>query len=1268
MKHILTTIIFVLIILPIISPGQKSPYQNSIILTKADSIYAENLPKFTIPEEYKSGRDLPTEHDNSILPFFRPSFPQGQYWSCGQGAGVGYNFTYEINVAREADATLPENQYSPHFTYNFLNNGNGWGANYFYSFDIIKSCGNPNQHDYGELSNEGYLGWKSGYEIYENAMRNRITDVYSIDVSTPEGILTLKQWLIDHANGSEYGGLANFYLSYNYPTIGTLPANSPDAYSKVIYSCGNELAGHALTIYGFNDSIRYDINNDGQYTNDIDLNGDNIIDMKDWEWGGFKTKNTVIANSDTYIMYRTLALEYLNGGIWNQQTHIIKVDADYEPVANFRLKVKHNARSKIKIIAGVSTNMEENYPQHTIDFPIFNYQGGEHYMQGIDSIESEKELELALDISPLFTYLESGQPAKFYVQIAENDIEDIGQGEIQYFSLVTNTNEEVVCNHLPVEIANNAVTTSQLTYIPNFDKVEITTDELAQIETGATKNYNLSASGGYPPYRWNIVNNYVLNPVNTEFEPIDGIELEFDNTSDSHVNVELPFGFPFYGDTLYEMSVFIEGFIMFEDKPFPYPYFIGEETIIKNNRIIAPFASSLFLNYDKNDGVWVDKNIHRVIIRWKTSSFANWIYQDMNFNLYLYPDGSIETHYGNMTIADYMHWAVGISSGDKTNFTLYNNNQLLDKLANSSYVYTPISTLPEILTINNSGDLSVMISDPTTNYPIEIQVSDSKGIKSNKTYNLSAFDIIAAFQVNNDNNYVSCNEVSNIHANITNRSNTSYEDVILRFRSRDPVIVLNDTNVSIGNISAGETIELDNIASFSIIQAIPDRYNASITCELITSNGTIASNIDLIINAPVIRLLNSKVIDDDDIIYPGETGNIRLTIQNTGHAKTSAAYSILRSEDENIYIPFEKISINELNPGDTLSVTYTLAASWAVPMGETANLNLKIYIENSLFTEETTSIRVGKIPVLIYDLNPNQESAIVLHDKFNEIGLRSKIGDLLMSNPKDYMSIFVCLGDIFNLQQLTGYESEILVNYLESLNGNIYLEGREAWKSDENLPVFDMFNIEGKLESQVIMLDTIVGLPDTYTKELTLLSEESYYIIDYFLQPIGSAKAFLKTKTHDSSNVSIAYDAGAYKTIGSNIQFKYIVDSDPVNNRENYLLSILEFFGLKQYVYANVHDIKHDSKAIATHIFPNPANNNLTIELTNTFLAESNLQIFNLQGNMVYNRYIPETSYNNSYSINWDCTTLGGHQVTPGLYFIIYSSNNIKTIDKIIIK
>ena len=390
MKHILI-LSFTLLLL------HASAQENRLYdkyMNPNDSMLMVSLPELKLPESYKGlkAKDLPDFHNNADNDFFRPIFDQ-YGWSCGQASTIGYNFTYEMNRFNNTSAAVEENQYAPGHTFNFFNLGqNGIGMCYLYTLDAIKRNGNPNVTDYGgmywDLSH-----WANGYDIYYNGMFNKIDEIYSMHVGDEEGLLILKQYMYDHLDGSATGGIANFYTDlYSYTT---LPSGTPEAGKSVITEFG-PYTGHSMTFIGWNDSIRWDYNNDGQYTNDIDINNDGEVTMKDWEIGG-----VILANSwgdgwaddgFCYVMYNVLAKEKMDGGIWNKMVNVIALKENYEPQLTFKVTLTHDSRNKIKVVAGVAADTNSALPQHLLEFPIFNYQGGDFYMQGDNSSNANKTL------------------------------------------------------------------------------------------------------------------------------------------------------------------------------------------------------------------------------------------------------------------------------------------------------------------------------------------------------------------------------------------------------------------------------------------------------------------------------------------------------------------------------------------------------------------------------------------------------------------------------------------------------------------------------------------------------------------------------------------------------------------------------------------------------------------------------------------------------------------------------------------------------------
>jgi len=224
MKHNYKLLLLALISITFIcnqSKAQKEKFPSNLNkstpLSKSDSIGLINLPKLSLPEEFKGPNAplLPPIVDNSTNMYWRPVFAQQQY-ECGQASGIGLGFTYTMNRLRDLSSTSADNQYPPHFAFNWANGGNGYyGVSYFHSFEVLKQLGIPDVNTYGGMTigTGDELGriWMNGYDKYYEAMHNRLSEVYQIDVSTAEGIQTLKHWIDNYLEGSNVGGVANFY-------------------------------------------------------------------------------------------------------------------------------------------------------------------------------------------------------------------------------------------------------------------------------------------------------------------------------------------------------------------------------------------------------------------------------------------------------------------------------------------------------------------------------------------------------------------------------------------------------------------------------------------------------------------------------------------------------------------------------------------------------------------------------------------------------------------------------------------------------------------------------------------------------------------------------------------------------------------------------------------------------------------------------------------------------------------------------------------------
>ncbi len=606
----------------------------------------------------KLNTNLPSRLDNSLLPYFRGVFTQSG-GSCAQAAGIGYTFTYEINRIRNTNAKLPENQFPTHYTYNFLNNGSPLNGSFFTDgWEIIKQNGCPNVKDYGGL----YISprtWLSGYQKYENGFDNRVLNYAVIDVSTPQGLLTLKNWLANHLDGSQTGSLANFAAGVTNEF--TMVNDS------IIIQWGHQV-NHAMTIVGWDDSIKYDFNNDGKYTNNIDINNDGKVDMQDWEKGALIMVNSWGENfankGKAYFMYRLLALPPSKGGIFANKVWVINVRKHYKPLLTLRTKIYHENRKHLIITAGIAQNLNADYPEHSLFLPLFYKQGGNYPIEGDDS----SAIEISLDITPLLTFVNKDKPFKIFLIVKEFDINNLYSGYIYDFAVKDSTGTIYKPDIYQTPIKNNTNTYLSVVIAPKFKKPVINTPDLPPCSEG-NYNFQLEANGGTPPYKWNILylykaynsNNYY--PVNTSKKLIPN------NYDDGYALLPLNFKFPFYGklyDTLY---IGTDGWIKFT-KDFDY---IRTDAQIIKNPVIGVFCSDLQIYPSMNQGITYVQNNDSLIIHWKTGFWGDSTH-NTDFACILYKNGDIKMLYNHMDdIAldtSQIDFAAGISNGDKDNFLI----------------------------------------------------------------------------------------------------------------------------------------------------------------------------------------------------------------------------------------------------------------------------------------------------------------------------------------------------------------------------------------------------------------------------------------------------------------------------------------------------------------------------------------------------------------------------------------------------------------------
>jgi len=934
-----------------------------IVLTKEDSIFQASLPILKLPENH-TRLVLPEFVDNSQLPYFRPIINQVSQ-ECSQVGAVGYTFTYEINCLRNLAADIPENQYPTHFVFNWGNKGIGSAVSYFDSWDIISKAGTPNVADYGGgLNTGGDARWMSGYDNYYNAMQNRLWEFYSIPVTTEEGLLTLKHWINNHLEGSEHGGLANFYCSYEYPNQ-FLPQGTPEE-GKLVITNFLDPADHSLCLVGFHDSIRFDYNNDGQYTNHIDINNDGEVDLRDWEIGGVKIANTHgttwCNDGFSYVMYNALCRNLSQSGIWNGAVQVIDAKEQTLPQLTYKVQLTHNSRYKIKVMAGVASMANATEPEFIIDFPIFNYQGGDRYLQGGEEPE-DRTLEFGLDVSALLNFIDSGSEATYFLLVDENDPGNIGTGTIDKWSVMDYTGDllEHIYPQTNVPLIENQTTSLGLTATIQFDGPEIVNDSLPCATLYETYENQMMVNGGSEPYYWYLQQNYTHEYGMVEFPNINQQQLYPTNATSGYAEAEIDFGFPFYGKKYNRIFVHTDGYLMFEAGEYPWTFVLDEFNLFKNMLNISPFASRV-LGVSDGGGMWYEGDETKATFRWKATEYGT--LKVLNFAVSIYPSGKIEFHYGEVNLSPWNKWHGGIAEGDAFNYVLLGISNTFNLPVNTLVTFDPEFSFSE-MQIDRDGLFHGTPTMPYDSVDISFYARDANGVSKLKMLPFSARAIndIAIKEVSvmaGTDDVIEFGESVVVSMILQNMTETVIDASEMMVTSGDAFVTMTDSTESPGVLQPGETMALNNAFAFDVSDDVPDNYLLVFDTEINSENDTYDNNFELIAYS-VDLIFGEITIEDGNNGYPepGETIQVYAELTNQGGAGANNANVLLQNSDTYFEIVEGSAVIDEIDGNSSAVVEFVVEINDATPIGHLSQFDISAEADFGFVASQEFTMLIG---------------------------------------------------------------------------------------------------------------------------------------------------------------------------------------------------------------------------------------------------------------------------------------------------------------------
>jgi PKD repeat protein len=1141
-------------------------------LRSYDSVIASRIPVMELPERYRA-RSLPVSVDNSKYNFFPAIQEQHMYFTCQQFSGIYYTYGYEVNRLMNSQANLPRNRFPPHYTWTFMNKGDQFaGVSFFYSFQVLKEQGHMTLDDYGDDTLQKSVGWISGYDKYYRGMKNRIKAVYSIPVNSEEGILTLKHYLNDHLDGSATGGLACFSASsYFAGNFRKIPAGTPEAGKDVLVAF-YPIATHGMTIVGYNDSIRYDLNGDGKFTNDMDITNDGITDARDWEIGAFRVANSFGTwwsdNGFCYILYRAMALnyDYANGGwspdrgIWNHSVYIVEPDTGYKPLLTMKVKLTHNSREKIRIKAGISSDTSRLFPEHVIDFPFISFQGGDHVMRGFDALPDNQTIEVGYDLTPLLSYADPGQAERFFLMVEEKDTLETADGIINQCSFIDYTNgvHEIAVPRNDVPVNNNSLTLVSATGTVGFDKVRIVTENLPAYNSSQPYQVQLSASGGKPPYKWTLMRSYEKLRKDTLFPSADQQKLQQDATYIPYTRIALPFSFPFYGQKYDSIYVNFYGFITFDREQLPYPYTTDEEGMMKRTRIISPYFNMNVYYRDTSFGVWVESHPGWITIRWETGDPVNNALRN-NFALRLYPSGEFEFLYGDLIDVgqDYITYS-GYSCGDENNFDIWTNwNSTL--LANKSYMFR-VQPIPSEITVTNDGMLGIASADTVSIYEIPVKVTDANKISAIRSFTLSTGLSFTQEIACGGANLLKYGFPAHFRLVVRNDGSYALQDLQLKLVAGDSSLILSDSIMTVPFLGPGSSMVIEDAFTFQLSHPLQEMYPIDFMIIASTSDHQWRKTFNIPVSAPDIIINDPDVYDGyDGFLDPGEIADLNVPVLNLGSLYADNLEFRITTTDQYLTILSQPVQVIDYLPAfSSAGLTFRLQASQSTPQSHNAELLLTITDHKTINLVKQFNLQLGKVNVAIFSLSLNQASASGMRSSLDSLQVAYEYHTSLPYKINQFSSLFISLGTTAVNHILTQPESTQLANYL-SKGGRLYMEGYSTWYYNNKTILHPYFRYTSK-KIPAWYYYTVEGVKWSFTESMDFGYQSPTYYALFSFVPVPPAFGIFTNSDTSGKYLQIAYGGDDYKTIGSLIEFGSLMDDDPPSEKITLMRRYLDFF------------------------------------------------------------------------------------------------------------
>jgi PKD repeat protein len=419
----------------------------------------------------------------------------------------------------------------------------------------------------------------------------------------------------------------------------------------------------------------------------------------------------------------------------------------------------------------------------------------------------------------------------------------------------------------------------------------------------------------------------------------------------------------------------------------------------------------------------------------------------------------------------------------------------------------------------------------------------------------------------NNNGQADYGETIMLNVAAENVGSENATDVTATISTTDEFItILNDT-YTFGTINANALVEGNEAFEIEVAENAPDGHTAVLQIEFNgDTDGSWLGTMTVGLHAAVIEMSEYTISDatgnNNGKIDAGETVQITINVFNNGSSDAYNVEAELLCPDPYLSIAGGTMTYGDIASGGNVEQTFSATADVNTPAGHNVTLNLLLSGDMGISATASFVEVIGQIPLLIIDLDPNNNSANKMEVAIADFDMVAEYTTSFPSDLSLYSSVFLCLGVYSDNYTLSSANGQILANFLNG-GGNLYMEGGDTWDYDTQTAVHSMFGVNATGDGAGD-LGTVVGQPGTFAEGMSFGYEGDNNYIDH-IESTGSAFTIFENQS-PSYGTAVAYDAGTYKTIAASHEFGGLEDG--TSTKAELMAKYLEFFGFSNALQA----------------------------------------------------------------------------------------------------